>query len=118
MIWSKLQDIFLRGKVFVIGLTFVDKDGQLIEQYQTHGTVIELTNNGLLRIERQDNSIFQVPYHKKTIVKARKGEYRERTTGEIITNPDFLMTWEITVEKNENLEIMKNNGFLTGNETI
>ena len=112
----KQQEFLLKGKVFLIGLTFVDKDGQLIEQYQTHGSVIGLTNTGLLRIERKENSIFQIPYDKKSIEKAEKGEYRERSTGEIVTNPDFLMTWEITVEKNENLDKLKEFGFISPEE--
>lgn len=35
---------FLKGKVFLIGLTFIDDDEKLVEQYQTSGTVGELTN--------------------------------------------------------------------------
>ena len=113
MTWRKLQEFLLKGKVFVVGLTFVDKDGQFIEHYQTHGTVIGLTYNGLLRIERHDNSIFQLPYDKETIRKAKKAEYRAKTTGEIIVNPDFIMTWEITVEKNEHIDKLKEFGFMT-----
>ena len=46
---------FLQGKVFLIGLTFIDNKGDLIEQYQTHGIVSELTDDGLIRIKRKDN---------------------------------------------------------------
>ena len=116
MTWRKLQEFYLKGKVFVIGLTFFDKDGQLIERYQTHGTAIELTINGLLRIRREDGSIFQLPYDKDTIEKAKKGEYRAKTTGEVIPNPDYLMTWEITLKEKENIEISKKYGFVYQNK--
>ena len=45
--WEELQD-YIKGKLFLIGLTFVDKNGDLKEQYQTHGTVLELTNDGII----------------------------------------------------------------------
>jgi len=112
MTWIKLQEFLLKGKVFVIGLSFVDKDGQLIEQYQTHGTVIGLTSNGLLKILREDNSIFQMPFDKEIIEKAKKGEYREKTTGQIIQDPDFMATWEITIPDNADFEETKKYGFV------
>jgi len=111
MTWERLQE-YLKGKIFLIGLTFVDKKGDLIEQYQTNGIVSELTNDGLFKIKRKDGSIFQMPYDKDTIKKADKGEYRERATGEIIKDPDFIMTWEITTTANDNLEMTKRNGYI------
>ena len=111
MTWEQLQE-YLKGKTFLIGLTFIDKKGVLIEQYQTHGTVSELTNNGLFRIKRKDGSIFQIPYDSETIQKAEKGEYRERATGEIITDPDFIMRWEITTNEHSNLDEIKAHGYI------
>ena len=111
MTWEELQ-IYIKGKLFLIGLSFVDKNGDLIEQYQTHGTVVELTNDGLFKLEREDNSIFQMPYDKETINKADKGEYRERSTGQIIKDPDFLMSWEITIDDNYDINEIKKVGFI------
>jgi hypothetical protein len=111
MNWEQLQE-YLKGKTFLIGLTFVNKNGVLIEQYQTHGTVVELTNHGLFKIKRKDDSIFQMPYDRDTIKKADKGEYREKATGEIVKDPDFIMTWEITTLDKDNLEDTKRNGYI------
>lgn len=115
MTYEQLQE-FLKGKVFLIGLTFIDNEGEFIEQYQTHGIVSELTDNGLIRIKRKDNSIFQMPYDKDTINKAEKGEYRLRATKEIVIDPDFLMTWEISTNGNDDLEQMKMYGYIPPNE--
>lgn len=111
MHWEELQE-YLKGKIFLIGLTVIDNKGELIEQYQTHGKVKELMVDGLFKIERRDGSIFQMPYDKDTIKKAEKGEYREKETGHIIKNPDFIMTWEITTTANDNLEEIKQFGYL------
>ena len=113
MTWEQLQ-AYLKDKMFLIGLTFIDQSGQLIEQYQTHGTVLELTDDGLFKIERKGNSIFQIPYDKDSIKKADKGEYREKGTGTIVKDPDFIMTWEITTFENDNLEDIKKHGYIPG----
>lgn len=111
MTWKQLQ-AYLKNKTFLIGLTFIDQSGKLIEQYQTHGTVLELTDDGIFKIERKDNSIFQMPYDKDTIKKADKGEYREKATGLIVKDPDFIMTWEITTFENDNLDDIKRQGYI------
>lgn len=114
MTWEQLQE-FLKNKTFLIGLNFIDERGELIEQYQTHGIVSELTNEGLFKIKRKDGSIFQMPYDKNTIQKVDKGEYREKATGIIIKDPDYTMTWEILTTADDNLDHIKKHGFIPGN---
>jgi len=115
MTYEQLQD-FLQGKVFLIGLTFIDNEGKLIEQYQTHGIVSKLTDDGLIRIKRKDNSIFQMIYDKDTINKADKGEYRLRATKEVVIDPHYIMTWEIRTNGIDNLEKTKMYGYLPPNK--
>jgi hypothetical protein len=115
MTYEQLQE-FLQGKVFLIGLTFIDNEGELIEQYQTYGIVSELTDDGLISIKRKDNSIFQMPYDKDTINKADKGEYKLRATKEVVIDPDYIMTWEISTNGNDNLEKIKMYGYQPPNE--
>lgn len=110
MTWRELRN-HLKGKVFLIGLTFIDEQGEIMEQYQTHGTVSKLTVDGFFKIVREDHSIFTIPYDKDTIRKAKEGEYREKTTGEIITNPDYIMTWEIKTNQTDDLEDIKKRGY-------
>jgi hypothetical protein len=110
MTWSELRN-HLKGKTFLIGLTFTDREGKIIEQYQTHGTVSKLTVDGFFKIIREDKSVFTIPYDKETIKAAKEGEYREKNTGEIIKNPDYIMTWEIKTTQNDNLEDIKKRGY-------
>jgi len=110
MTWEQLRE-HLIGKTFLIGLTFNDKYGDCIDQFQTHGIVEELTDEGLFIIRRKDNSIFQMPYLRDSIQKAEDMEYRETVSGDIIVNPDFIMTWEITTLENDNIDEIKRIGF-------
>ena len=112
MTWKQLRE-HLVGKKFLVGLTFLDKYGDCVEQFQTHGIVDELTDEGLFRIKRKDNSIFQMPYDQDSIQKAEDMEYRETGTGEIILNPDFIMTWEIITSENDNLDEIKRIGVVS-----
>ena len=111
MTWRQFQH-YLKGKVFLIGLTFTDKEGKVIERYQTHGTVKRLTNDGIFKIRRDDHSIFQIPYEKETIRLAKDGKYREKSTGEIVEDPDFIMTWEIVTDRADELEHVKRFGYI------
>lgn len=115
MTYKQLKES-LYGKVILVGLTFIDDNHELIEQYQTYGTVTELTEDGLIRIKRNDNSIFQMPYNEDTLNKADKGQYRLRATQEIVIDPDFLITWEISESGNEDLEMIKSQGYIPPDE--
>ena len=109
MTWKQLQK-YLQERLVLIGLTFIDSNGEVIEQYQTHGIIQELTDDGIFRILRKDGTVFQMPYDKDTIKQAAKGEYRERSTGVIVKDPDFIMTWEIIVGAGDDLEPVKKYG--------
>lgn len=111
MTWRELRNQ-LKGKVFLIGLTFIDQEEEIIELYQTHGTVVRLTVDGFFKIRRKDKSVFTIPYDKDTIKAAKAGEYREKSTGEIIKNPDYIMTWEIKTTREDDLEDIKKRGYL------
>lgn len=66
MTWDELR-VYLKNKTFLIDLTLIDKDENIIELYQTSGKVYELTNDGIFKFIRSDKSIFQLPYDKDTI---------------------------------------------------
>lgn len=110
MTWRQLRN-YLKGKTFLIGLTFLDQEGETIEQYQTHGTVVKLTVDGFFKIRRADDSIFTIPYARDTIKIAKQGEYREKITGETIKDPDFIMIWKIKITGHDNIEDIKKHGY-------
>lgn len=102
----------LAGKLFLIGLTFLNESGSEIEEWETSGTVEELTDEGLLKFRRADGSLFCLPYEPATIHRAGKGDYFERATGAVITDPDFITTWKIKVHGAEDIAVLKREGYL------
>ena len=111
MNWEEFK-IFIKGKLFLVGIRFFDSNNKLLEQYQTSGIVEELTDKGFLILKRSDGNLFPLPYDKDAIQKAEKGKYTEHTTGTIIKDPDFIMTGDVEVKDPLNIELIKKNGFI------
>ena len=91
----------LVGKTLLLGLTFADADGNLVERVQRHG-VIEVANEEKGVATRfvapgqpWDGELYWVPPDRRSFSEAAPGAYRLRSTGETIVDPDFIASWEI-----------------------
>ncbi|HEX3467332.1 MAG TPA: hypothetical protein VHT05_04570 [Candidatus Elarobacter sp.] len=80
------------GKTVLVGITHVDRAGSEVGSAQWHGVIEAVVP--LLAIRVGDEVRILPP----TVMKASPGEYRLRSTGEVVVDPDFLATW--TVELN------------------
>ena len=99
-------------KIILIGISFISKNNQLIEEYQTHGKIKDIEEDRLMRIERNNLSTFTIPFDEEAISKAEKGIYKEKATGIEIENPDYISSWTIIKQsKEENFENTKKYGF-------
>ena len=90
----------LIGKTILIGLTYYTEDDEFIEQKQYWGTVIESNENRIL-VKLNDGEIFGLPPDLSSTKIAPPGEYRLRSTGEVVVDPDYLTTWNINRSKEE-----------------
>ena len=84
----------LVGKILLVGMTYYTKDEQPIEQKQFYGIVIQ-ADESIIRFTQKDGTEFSLPPDLSSAKRARPGEYRLRSTGEIVVNPDFLVTWNV-----------------------
>lgn len=87
----------LVGKVLLVGLTFVEASGNRTEQL--HGNVVSATRqNGIvLRLAGARNGeLYRLAADLRGVFSAKPGAYRLKTTGEIVTDPDFTATWAIS----------------------
>lgn len=99
------------GKLILVGISYYVGD-ELLEQYQTSGTVSSVSE-GRISIRREESEeLFTIPNDGRAIFAAKPGEYRERGSGKIIVNPDFISQWQIRGNgSRENLEQYKRIGF-------
>ena len=91
---SKITFSDLIGKTILIGLTYYTANDEFIEQKQYWGRVVESNENRIL-VKLNDGEIFGLPPDLSSMQVAAPGEYRLRSTGEIVVNPDYLTTWNI-----------------------
>jgi hypothetical protein len=86
------------GKYVLIGLTYYDHEGNFLEQKQRHGTITSADERAGFAIELQGQhrgETFWLPPDVRPFQKARPGNYRLRSTGEEIVDPDLLCSWSI-----------------------
>ena len=78
------------GKRLLVGISYEDPDGELLRQEQFHGPIVAASENGIL-LERSDTGErVSLP---PQLTPAPPGEYRLRSTGQVVVDPDYLARW-------------------------
>jgi len=84
------------GKTILIGLTYLNKENELLEQKQIYGTIEHADKSKGISIKQADTGDwFYLPPELNSLSIAAPGEYRLRSTGEVIADPDLLSMWTI-----------------------
>lgn len=98
------------GKTVLVGLSYYDKDGELLQTRQLSGKVVETDDEKGIAIklpiapeassneahqEEPKNEHFVLPSSLSCWFKAPPGHYKNPTNQIDITDPDFLVTWDI-----------------------
>jgi hypothetical protein len=85
----------LLGTHLLVGVTHVDHAGHVLEQQQFHGTVIRASiSEGVILLDPEGREHW-VPLCRDAFRPAEPGEYRLRSTGEVVKNPTWLSTWTV-----------------------
>src|SRR6267378_2326596 len=88
--WDQEQAERMLGKTVLVGLTYVDEDDNVLSQVQRHGTIRQVHETSGIGIDIADDSeIYWLPPHLEAFQPAEPGEYRLRSTGELLIDPDF-----------------------------
>ncbi len=80
------------GKRLLVGITYETADGEFLSQDQFHGVIVE-AGEGEILLERDDTGErMSLP---PMLQEAEPGEYRLRSTGEVVVDPDYFarFTW-------------------------
>ena len=91
----------LAGKTILLGLTFADADGNVLELIQRHGVVESADREHGIATRLVgpgrpwDGELYVLPPDLEAVSEAAPGAYRLRSTGETIVDPDLLASWEI-----------------------
>ncbi|MCO8251911.1 hypothetical protein [Comamonas thiooxydans] len=97
--WDATLANTLPGQLVLVGLAYFDVGAEEpFEQQQLLGRVVHADERKgiLLSLEGQRaGEQFHLPPDTRSFRKAEPGEYRLRTTGEVVVNPDFTVTFSI-----------------------
>lgn len=99
--WDVQRAESLDGATVLVGITFVSPEGD--EQSQFYGTVMDVSPvDGItLRLEGQrSGETYTLPPDLDAFEPAAPGEYRLRSTGEVLIDPDFTTSWTINAPAN------------------
>ncbi len=86
----------LVGKTVLIGITYVDASGSPLSLKEFHGVIAEVDPKQGIRVELAGKSAGQtywLPPDTRSLRPAAPGEYRAKSTGEIVIDPDFTTAW-------------------------
>lgn len=85
----------LIGKHVLIGLTFMTSDGEVESQEQYHGLVVCCDETTVAIEPWGGGDLITLPPDLRPFQQAPPGEYRLRSTGETVVDPDFTASWTI-----------------------
>ena len=86
------------GKLVLVGVSLVDPKGTLLKHVQVHGTLKEIDSEvGIILLLSDSHKEFYLPPVINFLRPVAAGTYRERASGRVVSNPDFVTVWEATV---------------------
>ncbi|WP_406698748.1 hypothetical protein V5E97_07665 [Singulisphaera sp. Ch08] len=79
------------GRTLLLGITYLTQSGQLQRQEQVVGTIMVVDfNEGIVVSCDPDGRQLVLPGDPSWLEKAPQAEYRLRSTGQVVTNPDYI----------------------------
>jgi hypothetical protein len=87
------------GAVVLVGLTYLNGDLALDRQEQFYGQVESVDRNSGIRLNlsgRRGGETYDLPPHLEAFEPAPRGQYRLRSTGDVVTDPDLICSWTIS----------------------
>ena len=98
------------NKTVLVGLSYFDRHGELLQQQLLSGVVVETDKEKGIAVQlhqdqqsddRQEDKHFVLPASLSCWFTAPKGNYHTSNSSRKIENPDYLVTWDIFQQQEE-----------------
>lgn len=84
------------GKIVLAGITYLDADGNALEQKQCAGEILRINEDeGVVVASLIDGEELFLPPHLDHYKVAGPGDYTLRSIEFTVTDPDYLCTWDV-----------------------
>jgi hypothetical protein len=95
--WDVERATQILGRTLLVGITEKDHDGGVLRRHQVFGVVtVADRRKGICVTNQSDGSHYWLPPDIHSIKDGTPGAYRNRTTGEVVVDPDFVTSWVFT----------------------
>src|SRR5262245_30897946 len=98
--WDQDEGDGLVGQLLLAGITYLAADGETVtSQVQCWGRIISADSNGIaITCEGKswNGQRMTLPPDLRAFQAAQPGEYKLRSTGETVVNPDLTTSWTMT----------------------
>jgi hypothetical protein len=98
--WDQEEADWLIDKYVLVGFTWLEPDNKTVTaQGQYHGRIVAADKQHGFKVECEGvwaGRTMGLPPDLRAFRPAAPGEYKLRSTGEVVTDPDVLATWTIT----------------------
>ena len=85
----------LVGAYLLVGLTHYTLGGEVERHEQFHGRVARASSKDGVILVDSDGEEHWLPPNRDSYVPADPGEYRLRSSGEVVSDPDYVCTWDV-----------------------
>jgi len=86
----------LIGKRVLVGLTHRNQADEVVGYEQFHGEIIRVSESQGIIVQVHNSSEERwLPPDLSRLEAASPGNYRLKSTGEVVVDPDFLATWTV-----------------------
>jgi hypothetical protein len=82
------------GKKLLVGITYLGTEDHPAHTIEFAGIVTSVVP--LVTIERDKGEPFTLPPEPDAFNPAHPGDYRLRSSGEVVVDPDFVTTWTVS----------------------
>jgi hypothetical protein len=90
------------GKLVMVGVTLVDHKGTLVKRVQAHGVIKAIEADAGIILSLSDPSKpFLLPPVLTSLRAVAPGTYRERSTGDLVLNPDYATVWQAEADEGQ-----------------
>jgi hypothetical protein len=97
--WDQEEADGLVGLLLLVGVTYLAADGETVtSKLQYYGRIVQADETGI-KIACEGSRAGQtmtLPPDLRGMQAAKPGQYRLRSTGEVVENPDLTAAWSIT----------------------
>lgn len=96
--WDEAKAEQLLGLVVLVGITWLDPAGELIEYENFYGNVVSThpTEGIVLRLlGSRDGESYSLPPMLDPFEPAEPGTYRLKSSDDTVSDPDFIATWTV-----------------------